>query len=76
MKSESVPQVTIVLAAFNAETHLREAIGSILSQTFSDFEFLIVDDGSTDGTRDIVLTYDDYRFFYTGTQETIRPSAK
>lgn len=49
------------MPVFNAERYLRPAIDSILAQTFSDFEFLIVDDGSTDRSRDIVAAYADPR---------------
>ena len=45
----------------NAERFLREAIDSILMQTFSDFEFLILDDASLDSSRSVVLGYDDSR---------------
>lgn len=45
----------------NASAHLREAIDSVLSQTFTDFEFLIVDDGSTDQSVAIVESYSDPR---------------
>jgi glycosyltransferase involved in cell wall biosynthesis len=47
-------KVSVVMAAYNAERYIAEAIESILSQTFEDFEFLIVNDGSTDGTEDIL----------------------
>lgn len=56
-----MPKVTVLMAVYNGERYLREAIESILGQTFQDFEFLIVNDGSTDSTRDIILSYDDPR---------------
>lgn len=49
------------MCVYNGERYLREAIESILRQTFTDFEFLIIDDGSTDASRSIVLSYDDPR---------------
>ena len=49
------------MPAFNAEKSISEAIESILGQSFADFEFLIIDDGSTDKTREIVGRYDDVR---------------
>src|SRR5256885_481813 len=49
------------MPVYNAERHLREAIDSILAQTFSNFEFLIMDDGSTDGSIDISRSYADPR---------------
>jgi glycosyltransferase involved in cell wall biosynthesis len=57
----SVPRVSVVLAVYNTERYVREAIDSILGQTFEDFEFIIVNDGSTDGTTDILLSYEDPR---------------
>ena len=55
------PKVSVVMAVYNAEQYVREAIDSILSQTFDDFEFLVVNDGSTDGTPDILQQYQDER---------------
>ncbi len=55
------PKVSVVMAVYNGERYLRQAIDSILSQTFTDFEFIIIDDGSTDSTADIVHSYGDPR---------------
>ena len=49
--------ITVLLAVYNGQQYLREAIDSILSQTFRDFEFLIIDDGSTDNTLFILNEY-------------------
>src|SRR2546423_3328873 len=49
------------MAVYNAEKYLGEAIESILNQSFSDFEFIIIDDCSTDGTADILHSYPDPR---------------
>jgi glycosyltransferase involved in cell wall biosynthesis len=54
-------KVSVIMAVYNGERYLKEAIDSILSQTFSDFELLIVNDGSTDRTKDILKEYDDPR---------------
>jgi len=45
------------MSVFNGEPYLRESVESILSQTFRDFEFIIINDGSTDGTADILTHY-------------------
>ena len=57
----SRPLVTVLMPVFNAARHLRPAIDSILAQTFTDFEFLIVNDGSTDESRTIVASSGDPR---------------
>lgn len=55
------PAVTVLMAVYNGERYLREAIAAILGQTYGGFEFLIVNDGSTDASRDIILSHDDER---------------
>lgn len=55
------PRVTILMPVYNGEKYLRETMDSVLSQTFIDYVFLIINDGSTDSTRDIVLSYHDDR---------------
>jgi len=52
-----MPKVSVLLPVYNGELFLKEAIESILSQTFRDFEFIIIDDGSTDGTSAILEHY-------------------
>ena len=46
------PLVSVVMSVYNGAPFLREAVRSVLDQTFTDFEFLIVDDGSTDDAVD------------------------
>lgn len=55
------PAVTVLMPAYNAGKYIAEAIDSILQQTFTNFEFLIIDDGSTDDTLSIVQRYRDAR---------------
>lgn len=57
----NMPPVTIVMPAYNAQKYIGEAIESALYQSFTDFELLIVNDGSTDATRDIILSFADPR---------------
>jgi glycosyltransferase involved in cell wall biosynthesis len=54
-------KLTVLMPVYNGERFLREAIESILQQTWADFEFLIVNDASTDGSRDIITSYKDPR---------------
>lgn len=56
-----MPDVTVLMAVYNGERHLRPAIESVLAQTHRNFEFLIVDDGSTDRTAEIVSSHGDSR---------------
>lgn len=55
--SRKVPEVSVLMPAFNAAEFLSEAVESVLAQTFKDFEFIIVDDGSIDGSREIMTHY-------------------
>lgn len=64
MQERPVPSVSVVMPAYNAAKYLREAIDSILAQTYRDFEFIIINDGSTDRTKEIILNYDDPRIVY------------
>ena len=57
----TVPKVTVLMPVYNGEKYLREAIESILNQSYSDFEFIIVNDGSTDNTVEILNEYTDSR---------------
>lgn len=56
-----MPKISVLMPAYNVEKYIAEAIESILCQTFTDFEFIIINDGSTDNTADIVRKYDDPR---------------
>jgi glycosyltransferase involved in cell wall biosynthesis len=58
---QSYPLVSILMPVYNGETYLRQAIDSVLAQTFTDYEFLIINDGSTDGTQNIIDSYTDTR---------------
>jgi glycosyltransferase involved in cell wall biosynthesis len=55
------PLVSVLMPVYNAEKHLKEAIDSILSQSYTHFEFLIINDGSTDSSEGIIQSYADER---------------
>lgn len=56
-----MPKVSVLLSNYNGDKHLDESISSVLSQTYKDFEFIIVDDASTDSSRKVVENYHDKR---------------
>lgn len=65
------PKTSVVMSVYNGERYLREAVDSILNQTFRDFEFLIVNDGSTDGTEKILRCYRDFRIKIVNNERNI-----
>ena len=52
-----MPAISVVMPVYNTKEYVGKAIQSILDQTFSDFEFLIIDNGSTDGSGDVIARY-------------------
>ncbi len=54
---EAPPVVSVLMTAHNREDYIAESIESVLAQTFTDFELIVVDDGSTDGTVEVVTRY-------------------
>ncbi|MDZ7339511.1 MAG: glycosyltransferase [candidate division KSB1 bacterium] len=62
--SSASPKVSIIMPAYNAERYVSEAIESILGQTFGDFELIVIDDGSTDNTRQVISQYHDPRIVF------------
>lgn len=65
------PLVTVLMSVYNGEKYLSEAIESILNQTYKNFEFLIIDDGSTDSSKKIVKSYNDSRIKLIENEENI-----
>ncbi len=57
-------KISIVMPTFNRASTISRAINSIINQDYSNFELLIVDDGSTDNTKEIVDSFDDKRIKY------------
>lgn len=55
------PRVSVVLTSYNHKRFLKDAIDSVLNQTFEDFELIVSDDASTDGSQDIIRSYTDPR---------------
>jgi glycosyltransferase involved in cell wall biosynthesis len=63
------PVITVILPAFNAEQFIKKAIESILAQTFSNFELIIINDGSTDNTDQVIRSFTDSRIKYIKNSE-------
>jgi glycosyltransferase involved in cell wall biosynthesis len=55
------PMITVLMPAYNAGKYITDAINSVLAQSFSDFELLIVDDGSSDNTVEVIKSFNDER---------------
>ena len=56
-----MPQISVVTSVYNGEKYLQECVDSILNQTFEDFEYIILNNGSTDSTAEILAQYKDPR---------------
>ena len=62
IKSNAIsPIVSVVMSVYNGDAYLKEAINSILNQTFTNFEFIIINDGSSDNSLSIIQSYTDKR---------------
>jgi len=55
------PKISVVMACYNGEKYIKDALESILNQTFVDFELIIINDGSTDNSLHIIQSYNDPR---------------
>lgn len=67
---------TIIIPTYNRAAFLPNAIESVLAQTYTDWELIVVDDGSTDNTKDVVSQYSDSRIIYIYQQNAERSAAR
>jgi len=67
----NTPKISVVMTVFNGGRFLREAVDSILNQTLGDFEFIIVDNASSDDTRQIIASYSDPRMILIENKENL-----
>ncbi len=65
------PAISVLMSVYSGENYLKESIESILGQTFINFEFLIIDDGSTDRSKEIIESYKDNRIVYIKNETNI-----
>ena len=70
MKVKKTPQVTVIIPTFRRPQFLGRAIESVLRQTFFDYELIIVDDGSTDNTKEVIKPFlTKIRYFYKDNEQ-------
>jgi glycosyltransferase involved in cell wall biosynthesis len=70
-----VPEISVVIPTYNREHTLRRAVQSVLGQTFTDFEVIVVDDCSTDQTKNLVESFRDKRIVYVRHDQNAGPGA-
>lgn len=76
MTATSEPVFSVIIPTYNRAAHIEAAILSVLQQTFSDFEVLVIDDGSTDQTAEIVSLITDHRVKYIPQKNQERGAAR
>ncbi len=72
----SNPLISIIMPAYNAEKYIKESMDSVLSQSFKNWELLIINDGSQDNTETIIKSYDDKRIILVSQQNDGVSSAR
>jgi len=69
-----MPLISVIIPTFNRAREVRRAIQSVLDQSFCDFELLVMDDGSTDNTLEIVSSFKDPRIHYETAENSGGPA--
>lgn len=72
MCTSELPLISVIMPVYNGEKFLHEAIESILTQTYTNFEFIILNDGSNDSTESVILSYSDSRIIYIKNEFNIK----
>lgn len=65
------PKISVIMPVYNTERYLADAIESILSQDFKDFEFIIINDGSSDNSKSIIESYNDPRIILINNEQNL-----
>ena len=68
----SEPLISVIMPVYNCALYLREAIDSVLAQTYSNFELLLINDGSSDNSKEIILSYIDPRIRYIENERNLK----
>lgn len=71
LNKNSLPFVSVLMPVYNSELYLKEAIDSILYQTYTYFEFIIINDGSIDKSEEIIKSYDDSRIIFVANKRNL-----
>ena len=76
MNNVTLPQISVVMPVYNAEKYLNEAINSVLNQTYSNFELIILNDKSTDSSKSIIESYlaKDSRIVFIDKETNVGPA--
>lgn len=72
MSNKLSPFVSVIMPVYNGEKYLQEAIDSVLEQSYTYFELLLINDGSTDNSKEIILSYNDPRIRYFENEKNLR----
>lgn len=70
------PKISVIILTYNRAQLLRETIQSVLDQTYSDFELLVIDDGSTDQTKEVIASFDSNSIRYINKSHTGIPDSR
>lgn len=72
MKPKMFPLISVIMPVFNGEKFLKKAIQSIIDQTYTTFNLIIINDGSTDQTEEIILSFNDSRITYIKNEHNLK----
>lgn len=71
MQTADTPLVSVVITTYNGARCLKNTIQSVINQTYTNWELILIDDASTDNTADIVSTFNDQRIRYHKLEKTV-----